>query len=164
MTSAPPRFARARRAFLAGIVLLLAGCGSPIPPDQRVNGPLPPPPPGMAQLVFYRDLDYYGTQAMPTVYLNDVPAGITQNGAVLYRNVAPGRYEITLAPTLPYPGQFKTLVVRAGDVYYVKIGTLPLLGGRVAITERSYEDTFILTVVDPRLDAQEIQGLRLIGG
>jgi hypothetical protein len=164
MISASPRFARACRALLAGIVLLLAGCGSPIPPDQMVRGPLPPPQAGMAQLIFYRDLDYYGTQAMPTIYLNDKPAGITQNGAVLDRDVPPGRYDLTLAPTLPYPDQFKTLVVRAGDVFYIRIGTLPLLGGRFAITERSYGDTFILTVVDPAVGFREIQGLRRIGG
>jgi hypothetical protein len=83
---------------------------------------------------------------------------------VIERDVPPGRYDITLAPTLPYPGQFKTVVVRAGDVFYVRIGTLPYLGGRFGVTERSYGDTFILTVVDPRVGVQEIQGLRLIGG
>jgi len=153
---------RALRAFLAGMLLLLAGC-VPAPPGPALNGPLPPPAPGTARLIFYRNLDYYGTQAMPTVYLNSQPAGISQNGAVFYRDVAPGLYTVTVAPSLPYPDQFKSVVVKPGDVFYLQIATLPPTAGRFNVNQRDYGDTFIVTVRDPAYGQFETQGLRLSG-
>jgi hypothetical protein len=156
------RFFRPIRAFLAGFLLLLAGC-APLPPGPLLTGALPPPLPGTARLVFYRDLDYYATQAMPTVYLNDKPAGISQNGALFYRDVPPGVYAISVAPTLPFPNQFKTVVVKPGDIFYAQIATLPETGGRFNLTERAYGDTFIVTLRDPASAAYETQGLRVSG-
>ncbi len=68
---------------------------------------------------------------------------------MFYRDVSPGVYDISVAPSLPYPNQFKTVVVKPGDVFYVQIDTLPQLGGRFNISERSYGDTFIVTLRDP---------------
>ena len=153
---------RLARAFFAGIILLLAGCVPP-PPGPVLSGALPPPPPGTARIIFYRGLDYYATQSMPTVYLNNAPTGVSQNGAVFYRDVTPGVYAISVAPSLPYPNQFKTVAVKPGDVFYAQIATLPLLGGRFDITSRSYGDTFIVTLRDPATAAYETQGLRLSG-
>jgi len=151
---------RSTRALFAGLVLLLASCAA-TPPGPLLSGPLPPQPPGTARLIFYRGLDYYGTQSMPTVYLNNQPTGISQNGAVFYRDVAPGVYAISIAPSLPYPNQFKTVVLKPGDVFYAQIGTLPQLDGRFNTTQRSYGDTFIVTLRDPATGAYETQGLRL---
>jgi len=155
------RIFRSVRAVLAGIALLLAGCVTP--PGPLLSGPLPPPPPGTARLVIYRDLDYYATQSMPTVYLNSQPAGISENGAVFYRDVAPGAYTISVAPSLPYPNQFKTVVVKPGDVFYAQIAPLPLTGGRFNVNARDYGDTFIVTLRDPATAASETQGLRVSG-
>jgi hypothetical protein len=160
MTISESPLFRPVRALFAGLVLLLAGC-TPTPPGPLLTGALPPPPPGTARLVFYRDLDYYATQSMPTVYLNGRPTGISQNGAVFYRDVTPGAYDISVAPSLPYPNQFKSVVVKPGDVFYAEIATLPQLGGRFNITERSYGDTFIVTLRDPVTGAYETQGLRV---
>ena len=160
MTTSKSAIFRSIRALFAGFVLLVAGC-TPTPPGPLLTGALPPPPPGTARLVFYRDLDYYGTQAMPTVYLNGQATGISQNGAVFYRDVTPGPYDISVAPSLPYPNQFKSVVVKPGDVFYAEIATLPQLGGRFNITERSYGDTFIVTLRDPVTGAYETQGLRV---
>jgi hypothetical protein len=160
MTTSKSAIFRCIRALFAGLVLLLAGC-VPTPPGPLLTGPLPPPPPGTARLVFYRDLDYYASQAMPTVYLNGQPAGISQNGAVFYRDVTPGTYDISVAPSLPYPNQFKTVVVKPGDVFYAEIATLPTTGGRFNINARDYGDTFIVTLHDPANGAYETQGLRV---
>jgi hypothetical protein len=153
---------RITKALAAGVTLLLAGCILP-PPGPTLSGPLPPAAPGTARLVFYRDLDPYTTQSMPTVYLNTDAAGISQNGAVFYRDVAPGTYTISVAPSLPYPNQFKTVVVKPGDVFYVEIAPLPTGGGRFNINQRDYGDTFIVTVRDPVSGAGETQGLRVSG-
>lgn len=162
MTLIEARFFRLARAFFAGIVVLVAGC-TPQPPGPLLRGPLPPQPPGTARIVVYRDLDYYATQSMPTVYLNNAPTGISENGAVFYRDVPPGIYTITVAPSLPYPNQFKTIVVKPGDVFYAEIAPLPLNGGRFNINARDYGDTFIVTLRDPATAAYETQGLRVSG-
>jgi hypothetical protein len=153
-------------AILAGLLFLVAGCAvTNIPPGEALMGPLPPLAPGDARLVFYRPLDPYATQSMPTLYLNGVASGITQNGGVLYRDVLPGQYDLTVEPSLPWPYQFKTVVVRPGDVFYISIETRPYLAcGRANNTQACYGDTFILTVVDPNTGAQDTQGLRLIRG
>jgi hypothetical protein len=161
MITIEARLFRTARAFVAGLVLLLAGCVQP--PGPLLNGPLPPAAPGTARLIFYRDLDYYTTQSMPTVYLNNERAGISQNGALFYRDVAPGLYTISVAPSLPYPNQFKTVAVKPGDVFYVQIAPLPSTGGRFNINQRDYGDTFIVTIRDPATGAYETQGLRLAG-
>ena len=155
------RLCRSVRAVLAGLVLLLAGCVAP--PGPLLSGPLPPAPPGTARIVVYRDLDYYATRSMPTVYLNNQPAGISENGALFYRDVAPGEYAISVAPSLPYPNQFKSVVVRPGDVFYAEIAPLPLTGGRFNVNARDYGDTFIVTLRDPATAAYETQGLRVSG-
>ena len=153
---------RGVRAFLGGVVLLLAGC-IVAPPGPLLSGPLPPQPPGTARIVFYRDLDYYATRSMPTVYLNNQRAGISENGAVFYRDVPPGEYAISVAPSLPYPNQFKTVVVKPGDVFYAQIAPLPTTGGKFNVNERDYGDTFIVTLRDPAVAAYETQGLRVSG-
>jgi hypothetical protein len=155
-------FYRASFALFAGLALLLAGC-IPTPPGPLLTGPLPPQPPGSARIVVYRDLDYYATRSMPTVYLNDRPVGISENGGVFYRDVAPGAYTISVAPSLPYPNQFKTVLVKPGDVFYAQIAPLPLTGGKFNVNDRDYGDTFIITLRDPATAAYETQGLRVSG-
>ena len=98
------------------------------------------------------------------VTLNEATTGISQNGAAFYRDVAPGLYNIALTPTDPYPHQFKTVTVRPGDVYYVRIDTLSKVPCNLFPTARCSEDTFIMTLIDPPVGMQESQGLHLISG
>jgi hypothetical protein len=117
----------------------------------------------MARLVVYRPLEFYGTQTMPLLYLNGAPAGVTQNGGVLVRDMLPGTYLISVAPSEPFPGQFKTIAVRAGDMFFVNIQPLPSPCTRVILgSTRCSGDTFIVTVVDPQIGLHEVQGLRLL--
>ena len=154
--------ARPLRLIVLSFALLLAACS---PQETLLSGPLPPQPPGTARLIFYRALEYYDTTAMSTIYLNGTATGVSQVGAVLYRDVAPGRYDLTVFSPRPYPDQFKTVVVKDGDAFYVRIDTLPKQTcGRGFAAEPCYADTFIVTVVDPAVGARQIQGLRLIAG
>jgi hypothetical protein len=145
------------------VVVLLAAC-SPLPPEVIVTGPLPPQPPGTARLIFYRTQQFYDTTAMTPVLLNATQTGVSQVGAVLYRDVAPGRYDISVLSPRAYPDQFKTVVIKTGDVFYIRIDTLPKLPCNRAPTETCSADTFIVVAVDPALGFQQIQGLRLIAG
>ncbi len=152
-----------RRLIALSFVLLLAACLAP-PQETTLSGPLPPQPPGTARLVFYRMLAPYDTTAMSTIYLNGTATGVSQVGAVLYRDVAPGRYDLSVFSPRTYPGQFKTVVMKPGDVFYIRIDTLPKLACSRVPAEPCYVDTFIVTVVDPAIGPQQIQGLRLISG
>ena len=152
------------RLIALSFALWLTAC-VPLPPATTLVGPLPPQPPGTARLVFYRTLEYYDTTAMSTVYLNGTAAGVSQVGAVLYRDVPAGRYDLSVFSPRPYPDQFKTVVVKAGDVFYVRIDALPKQScGRFTAADACYADTFIVVVVDPAIGSQQIQGLRLITG
>jgi len=155
--------AQVLRGLALSIMLLLAACVQR-QEGKLLTGPLPPLPPGMARLVLYRPLEYYTTNAMTMAYLNGTPVGITQNGGVFYRDVAPGQYDISVDSPGPYPNQFKSVVVGAGNVVYARIGTLPkapcpsrFIGGDCMT------DTFIVTIVDPVMGFQEVHGLRYLG-
>jgi hypothetical protein len=154
---------RGLRHFAIAIVLLLAGC-VPSPQESTVNGPLPPQPPATARLIFYRGPDYTNTTAMSTVFLNGTAAGVSQIAAAFFRDVAPGRYDISVFSPRAYPDQFKTVVVKAGDVFYIRIDALPKLPCTRMPFDPCSADTFIVTAVDPALGYQQIQGLRLIAG
>jgi hypothetical protein len=155
--------ARAFRLIVLSFALLLAAC-VPAPQEPTLSGPLPPQPPETARLIFYRTLAYYDTTAMSTIYLNGTATGVSQVGAVLYRDVAPGRYDLSVFSPRPYPDQFKTVVVKAGDAFYVRIDTLPKQSCSRVAAESCFADTFIVTVIDPAVGFQQIQGLRLIAG
>jgi hypothetical protein len=156
--------AQALRLIVLSIALLLSACVASPPRELMLSGPLPPQPPGTARLIFYRTLKYYDTTAMSAIYLNGTTTGVSQVGAVLYRDVAPGRYDLSVFSLRPYPDQFKTVVVKAGDAFYVRIDTLPKPSCNLVAAEPCYADTFIVTVVDPAVGYQQIQGLRLIAG
>src|SRR5256885_6420605 len=101
--------AQAIRCLVFSLTLLLAACVPPPPAGPVLSGPLPPQPPGTARLVLYRALTYYDSTAMTTIYLNGAPVGVSQVGAVLYRDVVPGQYDISVFSPRPYPNQFKTV-------------------------------------------------------
>ena len=108
---------------------------------------------------------YYGAMEWMAVYVNGQTTGVSQPGAVFYRDVAPGRYHLTMQTYGFYPNQFKTVTARAGEIIYVNINTLPRTGcnrGRSLV--ECADDTFIMTIVDPARGFKDIQGLRLIPG
>lgn len=151
------------RPLVGLLVLMLAGCLQP-PLPGALTGPLPPQPPGATRLVFYRSLDYYATTAWSAVYLNGQPTGISQPNAVFYRDVAPGRYDVVIQSPRAAPNQSRTLVTRPGEVFYVRIDTLPKTPCDRFNSSECIDDTFVLTIVDPAVGPQEIQGLRFISG
>ena len=159
------RFAlgRTARVLFASSCLLLAGCAA-VMQTAVSHDPLPPLAPGNARLIIYRErAELCDSQSSTVLSLNNVPTATTQNDAVLYRDVAPGAYTITVSPTLPFPNQFKTITLKPGDVTYVQIGTLPKLAD-MSPTERSDQDTFIVSIVDPATGAYQIYNLRQIPG
>ncbi|HXQ52766.1 MAG TPA: hypothetical protein VN802_16855 [Stellaceae bacterium] len=157
-----------RRAFLV-LVLILAGCVAPGPPFASVASTIPPPPPGSARIFLYRWLEPYETVAMTTAYFNGSAVGVTETGTVLYRDVAPGRYTISVWSEGVYPDQFKTVTVGPGQVVYARIESLSSwsvcggfdvsMGGAAGCW-----DTFVVNIMDPAVALSEMQSLRFIRG
>jgi len=144
------------------VLLLLAGCVAPGPPFGAAAGSIPPVPAGAARIFVYRALEPYETTQMASVLFNGQPAGTSANGAVFYRDVAPGQYAITIPATEPYPNQFKTVLLRPGETAYVRIESLSAWTACTEIT--NCYPTFVVRLVDPATALGEMRDLSLIAG
>jgi hypothetical protein len=84
-----------RLALLSAMALLLvamAGCAQPPPAAPYLATPVAP---GTARIWFYRDMNPNDILATPYVRLNGVVAGVSEPGGAFYRDVPPGRYQIS---------------------------------------------------------------------
>ncbi len=106
------------------LLLGLAGCAPAGPPFASVAATLPPVPAGTARIFFYRWLEPYETLTPTTAFLNGAPVGVTEPGAVLYRDVSGGQYTIAVKSEGVFPDQFKTVTVKPGDTVYVRAASL----------------------------------------
>ena len=160
----------ARPALLV-LLLALFGCAPEGPPFAAVAGTLPPMQPGTARVFFYRWLEPYETLAPSVAYLNAEPVGVTEPGAVLYRDVPPGQYTISVQSDEAYPNQFKTVVLRPGEIAYARIESLQTWSscggggsGEFGGSATGCRTTFVVQIMDPALAAAEMRDLRFIRG
>ena len=139
--------------FLAAIALVsaCAGGGAPAGPTfAQVAAQLPPVPPDRARIFFYRDYEPYESLSRPYVLLNGEVAGISEPGGVFYRDVAQGRYVVSVQSHTLYPGQDMTLDLHPDETAYVKIESIKSYNSG----DSNYDpDTFAVVVVNPA-DAQ----------
>jgi hypothetical protein len=119
-------------------------------------------PPGAARVFFYRWLEPYESNAAQLAYLNGSPIGVTEAGAVLYRDVAPGQYTIAVQSEGIYPDQYKTVVLRPGEVAYARIESIQ--SWNACRRTESCGNTFVVEVVNPVVARAEMQDLRFLGG
>jgi hypothetical protein len=151
------------------VLLALGACAPAGPPFASVA--LPPVPNGMARIYFYRWLEPYETVAPTTAYLNGQEVGVTETGSVLYRDVQPGQYLISVFSEGVFPNQFKTVVVRPGEQVYARIESLKSWwpcgsggGGIAGGSTSGCADTFVVQIMDPAVARYEMRTLRLIAG
>jgi hypothetical protein len=97
-----------RRRWLqwaSALVLIAVGCALPW---AAVNA-APQTPSGKARIWFYRGYEpptggaNYSPASIPTIAANGSYIGTAPSGSVLYRDLPPGRYDITI----PNPGGFQ---------------------------------------------------------
>ncbi len=105
-------------------VLMLATCQGRVTEPSMASVAVTPPGSGLARIYFYRVWEPYESMARPLIYLNDAPSEISEPGGISFRDLPAGEYHISVDSPGTYPHQFKTLVLRAGDVRYVKIESL----------------------------------------
>lgn len=152
------------RCLFLVLVLAVTGCvGSSAPSFSSVAAQLPPVPAGEARIFFYRWLEPYETLSWTPVYLNNQEVGVSQPGAVLYRDVPPGQYTIKVRSEGPFPNQFKTVTVAAGQVIYARIESLKSWSPCTKFGDRC-GDTFVVEIINPPEARNEMQTLRLISG
>lgn len=153
-----------RRILIAGILALTAGtlaACAPYPGSPRfatVAASLPPPAAGTARIYFYRALDYYGVSSGTTVYLNHRPVGFSRIGTVFYRDVPAGRYFISVASPGPFPNQFKTVQLAAGETVYARIESL-LSWSYTGPISTSRGPTFVVALIAPAAARVEMDDL-----
>jgi hypothetical protein len=145
------------------VLLLLAGCAAPEPSFVQVAPTIPPVPAGAARIYFYRWLEPYETLSLTTAFLNGQPVGVTEPGAVLYRDVAPGEYTIAVQSEGIYGGQFKTVLLRPGETAYARVESLRSWSS-CRLRETGCWDTFVVVLVNPALAYAEMRDLRFIRG
>jgi hypothetical protein len=140
------------------LVSACAGGGAPAGPSfAQVAAQLPPVPSGRARFFFYRDYEPYESLSRPYATLNGDVAGVSEPGGVFYRDVAPGRYLVSVRNYTFYPGQDKTVDIGAGQTAYVKVESLRSYNSG----DSSYEpDTFAVVVVDPADGQRDIASKR----
>lgn len=167
MMADPARVARAAILLLA---LALGACAAGGPTFGSAAATIPPLPPGEARIFFYRWLEPYETLTPTTAYLNGNPVGVTEPGAVLYRDVPPGKYLVSVFSEGIYPNQFKTIELRAGEVAYARVESLSSWvpcgtgGGKLGAATEGCDSTFVVQFIDPVEATYEMNGLRLIAG
>jgi hypothetical protein len=153
-----------RRSLVLLGLLLVAACAAAGPRFGAVAGNLPPVPEGAARVYFYRALEPYEGDVPTTAFLNGVAVGVTQAGAVLYRDVAPGTYAISVASDAAFPNQFKSATLAAGATLYVRVETLEswACGGKPP-SDCNYT-TFALSLIPAETAQQEMQDLEFLRG
>ena len=162
------------RTAVKGMLLFLAltagGCAPAGPPFGSIAATLPPVPAGEARIYVYRWLEPYESVAETEAFLNGNPVGVTETGTVFYRDVAPGQYTISVHSDGVFPDQFKTVILKPGDVAYARIESIKSWapcgssGGRSGGATEGCEDTFVVVMIDPALAQADMRDLRYIHG
>jgi hypothetical protein len=103
----------------ATVLLLLPATASAQPPAAPYLNAAPPP--GLARIWFFRDLNPNETQAMAYIRLNGTVAGVSEAGGAFYRDVAPGRYHISVDSYVEDPHNEADVVLAPGMEAYARV-------------------------------------------
>lgn len=144
-----------RWAASGGLALLLTGAPSlaGAPAAAQVASA---PPPGAARIWIYRDYQSYVTRSIAPVALNGAVIGYAQpEGGAFYRDLAPGRYHVTIGQQGEDVNQDAWIDLAPGQQAFVKVlGTNTWdAGGDNNIYSR---DTFYARVMPPQIAQAEM--------
>lgn len=149
-----------RNPFRPAILLIavaIAACAQPAS-FREVAGKLPSPPSGKARIYVYRWLEPYETMDWARVHLNGRETAVVAPGSVLFRDVPPGRYDITADHGGAFPNQSRAVAVAAGESVYVRIEVL----APWETSKKGQSDILTVSLVDPRTAHKEMANLQYI--
>jgi hypothetical protein len=153
-----------RLLLLAATLFLVATAGAFADTAAPSSTPVPPIPPGHARIWIYRDYEPSESLNMTAVSINGAVTGYAQpGGSIFYRDVAPGRYLVSVESYGRDTNQSTNLVLAAGQEVYIKIESLRAWSstGERSSIER---DTFYARPVTPRLARVEMAHIPYYGG
>ena len=144
-------------------VMLLAACTAAHQPRYAdIAATVPLLSADRARLYFYRDYELYESLARPYIFLNGRVSAVSDPGGVLYRDVSPGNYLVAVDSYGVYPHQAKTVAVKDGETYYIKVESLRTWASGGG--DNDYErDTFVAVLVGPEGARQEMSDLKFLG-
>jgi hypothetical protein len=140
--------------------LMLAACQGHVSEPSISSAIIAPVASGQARIYFYRDWEPYESLSRPLIYLNDSPVEISEPGGISFRDLAPGEYHVSVDSQGTYPHQFKELVLRDGDVRYVKIESLASWYASLGHHHFGSRDTFVVELIPERQAQSEIGQMR----
>ena len=125
---------------------------------------MPPVPSDRSRVYFYRDYEPYESLALTDLFLNGAAAGVSVPGAVFYRDVAPGTYEVSVYSVGSFPNAAKSVALTAGDTVYAKVESLHAwFGGGGGGEGGGYDpDTFVVMIIDPAQAQRELANMRYV--
>jgi hypothetical protein len=93
------------------------------PASDQASVAIPPTPSQQARVWFYREVDTAAENTTtPYVRLNGAIADVPVQGGAFYRDVPPGRYQITVDSQGMSPSPSRDVALVAGEQIYVRIG------------------------------------------
>ena len=150
------------RMVIGPALLAASGCAAP-PPATLVSAPPAVSAPA-ARIWFYRDYEPSISLNNADVALNGQRAALVPfDGNAVYRDVAPGRYHITVQSDGTDVNQDKYLDLRPGQEAFVKI--LASSSWESGADTQAYKrDTFYVSLVPPQVARVELEKRPLSGG
>lgn len=153
-------------ALLGAVLLGIALIGAALPAVPAASAAVVSPgAPGAARIWFYRDYEPSVSLSLAPVSLNGTLVGYVQpDGTAFYRDVAPGRYHITVESVGRDVNQARDVELGPGQEAFVKIlasDTWESTGGDISSFRR---DTFYVSLVPPQLGRAELANHPLGGG
>jgi hypothetical protein len=101
-----------------GVLLAVAGC-APLPTTSATA--IPPLSAQMARVWFYRDLNPNESMATPYVRIDGAIAGVSQPGGASYRDVLPGRHQVSVESYVNDANQARIVDLAPGAQVYAKV-------------------------------------------
>ena len=161
----PVQLAKLTRSLLrAGLLILLAaivsGAARPSPASAAAIAAARP---GTARIWIYRDYAPYQSLARPYVRINGAITAISEPGGAFYRDVAPGRYDVTVDSIGTDVNQFAHVDLGPGQQVFLKVQSdqFWMSGGGI---NGWYRDTFYVRPQLPQIGAAEIARTPFYGG
>jgi len=146
------------RTCLIASLVLLGACSGRIREPVFASVRTTPVAVDLARVYFYRAFEPYESLARPLIYLDGRSLAVSEPGGVLFRDVEPGAYEISVFSPGIYPNQFKKILLRPGDTLYVRIESL-----RNWYRGFNWEkDTFVVSLVSESEAESEMASLRYV--
>lgn len=155
---------KTRGALLCGAglgvaMLALSGC-SGLAPRAAATAAVPVPA-GAARIWFYRDYEPSISLNVANVALNGASAGSVQpDGSAFYRDIAPGRYHVTVESYGVDTNQDKDVDLAPGQEAFVKVLASDWISGFGGFRR----DTFYVSLVPPQVARAELANRPIYGG